>query len=97
MVDPHAVGRGVLAFVMVDANAWIGGPSTREALAAIVEVEETHIVAGRSSLLLKIRTSTTEALQDVLRRIFDIDGIIGTQTIVVLETALERAVNVGKR
>jgi len=38
---------------------------------------------------------TTEALQAVLRRLFDIDGVTGTQTIVVLETFLERSVDVG--
>ena len=39
---------------------------------------------------MKIRTATTEALQAVLRRIFEIPGVSGTQTIVVLETCFER-------
>jgi DNA-binding Lrp family transcriptional regulator len=92
-VDPDAVGRGVLAFVMLDGNAWMGGATTRESLAAIPEIEEAHIIAGAASLLVKIRTGTTKALQTVLRRIFDIDGVTGTHTIVVLETAFERPIN----
>ncbi|MCW2882199.1 MAG: transcriptional regulator, AsnC family [Sphaerisporangium sp.] len=92
-VDPDAVGRGVLAFVMLDGNAWMGGATTRESLAAIPEIEEAHIIAGSASLLVKIRTGTTKALQTVLRRIFDIDGVTGTHTIVVLETAFERPIN----
>ncbi|WP_405149305.1 Lrp/AsnC family transcriptional regulator [Sphaerisporangium sp. NBC_01403] len=92
-VDPDAVGRGVLAFVMLDGNAWMGGATTRESLAAISEIEEAHIVAGAASLLVKIRTGTTKGLQAVLRRIFDIDGVTGTHTIVVLETAFERPIN----
>jgi Lrp/AsnC family leucine-responsive transcriptional regulator len=94
-VDPHAVGRDVLAFAMIEAGTWMGDASTWEALAAIPEIEEAHIIAGPASLLVKIRTGTMEALQDVLRRIFGIDGVTGTHTIVVLETAFERPINLG--
>jgi DNA-binding Lrp family transcriptional regulator len=90
-VDPNAVGLPVLAFVMIEANAWMGEAATRDALAAIPELEEAHIVAGSASVLVKIRTATTELLQDVLRRIFAVDGVTGTQTIVVLETVFEAA------
>lgn len=93
-VDPAAVDRGVLAFVMLQANAWMGDPATGTALAAIPEVQEAHIIAGSASLLVKIRTSTPEHLQAVLRRLFDVDGVTGTQTIVVLETFFERPVSV---
>ncbi|GAA0413467.1 Lrp/AsnC family transcriptional regulator [Microbispora corallina] len=93
-VDPAAVGRGVLAFVMLQANVWMGDPPTRDALAAIPEIQEAHIIAGSASLLVKIRTSTPEQLQAVLRRVFDVDGVTGTQTIVVLETFFERPLNV---
>ncbi|MCM0676588.1 Lrp/AsnC family transcriptional regulator [Micromonospora phytophila] len=91
-VDPAAVDRGVSAFVMVDANTWMG--DTRDALAAIPGIQEAHIIAGAASLLVKIRTATTEDLQAVLRSIFDIGGVTGTQTIVVLETFFERPVSV---
>ncbi|MEH1127323.1 Lrp/AsnC family transcriptional regulator [Micromonospora sp. CPCC 206061] len=93
-VDPAAVGRGVLAFVMLDANAWMGDAPTRDALAAIPEIQEAHIIAGAASILVKIRTETTEDLQAALRRLFDIDGVTGTQTIVVLESFFERPVDV---
>ena len=90
-VDPAAVGRPVLAFVMIEANAWMGDVPTRDGLAALPEIEEAHIVAGSASLLVKIRTGTTEQLQDVLRRVFELDGVTSTQTIVVLETVFEGA------
>lgn len=92
-VDPEAVGLGVLAFVMLNGNAWMGGDATRESLAAIPEIVEAHIVTGSAAVLVKVRTSTTKALQDVLHRIYDIDGIAGTQTIVVLTTAFERPIS----
>lgn len=94
-VDPAAVGRGVSAFVMVNANVWMGDPPTRDALLAITGIQEAHIVAGAASLLLKIRTATTEELQATLREIFAVEGVTGTQTVVVLETCFERPVNVG--
>jgi len=42
---------------------------------------------------VKVRTATTEQLQDVLRRIYAIDGVSGTQATVVLETFFERPVS----
>ncbi|WP_141912126.1 Lrp/AsnC family transcriptional regulator [Micromonospora sp. A202] len=93
-VDPAAVDRGVSAFVMVNATSWMGDAPTRDVLAAIPEIQEAHIIAGAASLLVKIRTATTKDLQAALRRIFGIDGVTGTQAIVVLETFFERPVSV---
>lgn len=56
------------------------------------EILETHIIAGTASVLVKVRTATTEQLQDVLRRIYAIDGVSGTEATVVLETLFERPV-----
>jgi Lrp/AsnC family leucine-responsive transcriptional regulator len=92
-VDPAAVGRGVAAFVLVEANAWMGDHSVRDALEALPEVVEAHVIAGPASLLVKVRTATTEDLQASLRRLFAIDGVTGTQTIVVLESFFERPVD----
>ncbi|MFC4945485.1 Lrp/AsnC family transcriptional regulator [Pseudonocardia sp. GCM10023141] len=93
-VDPAAAGRGVLAFVMIEADAWIGGQETGAALRALPWVEEAHIVAGGPSVLAKIRTATTADLQGVLKAIYDIDGVTGTGTIVVLDTFFERPLDV---
>jgi len=92
-VDPAAVARNVLAFVLLEANAWMGDDATRGALAALPEVQEAHIIAGPASVLVKIRTSTTEELHGALRRLFQVDGVTGTQTIVALETLFERPVD----
>ena len=93
-VDPAAVGRGVLAYVLVNGDAWMGGESTRDALAAIAEIEEAHVIAGPATLMVKIRTATTAGVQTVLRRIFEVEGVTDTQTIVVLETSFERPVTI---
>ncbi|MEV7181705.1 Lrp/AsnC family transcriptional regulator [Kitasatospora sp. NPDC093679] len=87
-VDPKALGLGVLAFVMVESSAWMG--DSAEAFAAIPEIEEAHIIAGSASVLVKVRTATTEQLQDVLRRLYAVEGVNGTQATVSLETFFER-------
>ncbi|MFE7354407.1 Lrp/AsnC family transcriptional regulator [Streptomyces sp. NPDC057543] len=92
-VDPAAVGGGVLAFVMVDSSAWMGDSGKR--FAAIPELQEAHIIAGSASVLVKVRTGTTEQLQDVLRRLYEIEGVSGTQATVALETFFERPVSTG--
>ncbi|WP_086826984.1 Lrp/AsnC family transcriptional regulator [Allokutzneria sp. NRRL B-24872] len=90
-VDPVACGCPVSAFALVDGTAWMGEAAVGEALAEIPEIEQAHIVAGTASLLVKIRAASNEQLQQVLRRIYDIDGVTGTKTLVVLETFFERA------
>jgi Lrp/AsnC family transcriptional regulator, leucine-responsive regulatory protein len=87
-VDPAALGHGVLAYVLLDSNAWMG--DQQDALEAIPEVEEAHIVAGPASVLVKVRTGSTEALQATLRALHQVDGVTSTQTVVVLESFFER-------
>ncbi|RBQ16897.1 Lrp/AsnC family transcriptional regulator [Spongiactinospora rosea] len=88
-VDQAALGRGVTAYVLVDGESWMGDSGA--ALAAIPEVEEAHVIAGPASVLLKVRTGGTRDLQDVLRRVFQVEGVTGTRTIVVLDTLVDRA------
>ncbi|WP_327000572.1 Lrp/AsnC family transcriptional regulator [Dactylosporangium sp. NBC_01737] len=90
-VDPAAVGGGVLAFVMVDSASWMG--DSADDFAALPEILEAHVIAGSASVLVKVRTTTTAQLQDVLRRIYAIGGVSGTQATVVLETFFERPVS----
>src|SRR5687767_2951664 len=89
-VDPAALGSGVLAYVLLDTDAWMGDAATRQALADIAAVEEAHIIAGPASVLVKVRTETTEALQQTLRALHQVDGVTSTQTVVVLESCFER-------
>ncbi|MBC9729427.1 Lrp/AsnC family transcriptional regulator [Streptomyces sp. TRM68367] len=89
-VDRVAVGRGVLAFVMVESTQWVGDSGER--FAAIAEIQEAHVIAGSAAVLVKVRTATTEQLQDALRRLYAIEGVSGTHATVVLETFFERPV-----
>jgi DNA-binding Lrp family transcriptional regulator len=94
-VDPVEVGRGVLAFVLVRAAAWIGDEPVGKALADIAAVEEAHVIAGDASLLLKVRTATPGDLQAVLRQVYKLGGVTGTEAIVALDTFFDRPVAAG--
>ncbi len=89
-VDPAALGSGVLAYVLLDTDAWMGDAPSRQALQEIAAVEEAHIIAGPASVMVKVRTATTEDLQATLRALHQVDGVTSTQTVVVLESCFER-------
>jgi len=89
-VDPAALGHGVLAYVLLDTDAWMGDAPTAEAFREIPAVEEAHIIAGPASVLVKVRTGSTEQLQATLRALHQVDGVTSTQTVVVLESIFER-------
>ena len=89
-VDPAALGAGVLAYVLLDAENWMGDEATADALRAIPAAEEAHIIAGPASILVKVRTISTEQLQATLRALHQVDGVTSTQTVVVLESFFER-------
>lgn len=89
-VDPAAVGGAFLAYVMVGSGTWMG--DSAKDFAAIPEILEAHVIAGSASVLVKVRTATAEQLQGVLRRIYAIDGVSGTQATVVLEALFERPI-----
>ncbi|MDT0378891.1 Lrp/AsnC family transcriptional regulator [Streptomyces sp. DSM 42041] len=91
-VAPEAVDAGVLAYVMVESTSWMGDSAER--FADVPEIQEAHVITGSASVLVKVRTASTSQLQDVLRRLYEIEGVSGTQATVVLETFFERPVRV---
>src|SRR5688500_8409127 len=68
LIDPHVVGRGMLAFVAVRTSEH--GPDMPSAieLSRIPEVLEVHHVAGDDCYLLKVRTRDAEHLGQILRQ-----------------------------
>jgi Lrp/AsnC family transcriptional regulator, leucine-responsive regulatory protein len=89
VIDGAAVGRPLLAFVYVDTRSWA---VTRHLLklAEAPEVEEIHTVTGEAAMLLKVRTRDTQALEDLLAQIHQVEGSSGTRSCIALATYLER-------
>ncbi|WP_213803945.1 Lrp/AsnC family transcriptional regulator [Granulicella sp. dw_53] len=89
LLDGGKIGRPLLAFVHVDTKSWA---VTRQLiqLADLPDIEEIHTVTGDSAMLLKVRTRDTQSLEDLLGRIYQIEGFEGTRSYIALSTYLER-------
>ena len=89
-VDPRAIERSLLAYVLVRSDERTGEAVTGSALAREPEVLEVHHVAGQDSYLVKVRVKDPESLGRLLRERFGaIPGVRSTQSTIALETLKE--------
>jgi Lrp/AsnC family leucine-responsive transcriptional regulator len=89
-LDPRAIDRSLLAFVLVRSDEHPGQISTGESLALEPEVLEVHHVAGQDSYLVKVRVKDPESLGRLLRERFGaISTVRSTQSTIALETIKE--------
>jgi Lrp/AsnC family leucine-responsive transcriptional regulator len=94
LLDPHALGLGLVAFIFVrvDERDDVVGRSekTAEALAALPSVQEVHHLAGEDCFLVKVRARDTDDLYRILRDDFGrFKAIRATRTTIVLKTVKE--------
>jgi len=87
-VSPAAVGKPLTAIVLVRANpkAYAG---TLDAPRKIDDIYEIHDVTAQYYSIFKIRASGTEELGKIMDEVGSIDGIAGTETIIVLRIVKE--------
>jgi Lrp/AsnC family transcriptional regulator for asnA, asnC and gidA len=88
IVDPKTVGKTLTAIVLVRANPK-AFPGMLVALNKFDDIYEIYDVTGQYYSILKIRTSGTDELSKIIDSIGMIDGIAGTETIIVLRTVKE--------
>lgn len=88
IVNPESVGKHVTAFALVRAEPKTY-PKVLAELQGFDDVCEVYDVTGAYYSIVKVRTSTSEELAQVLDRIGVIDGIVGTETVIVLRTIKE--------
>lgn len=93
-LDGAAMGKPLVGFVHVDTVGW-GKTRALMALGELPEVEEIHSAAGDTCMILKVRVASPEALEGLLSRVYDLDGVRGTKTYIALSTYLERGVQAG--
>jgi len=86
-LDPRRLGHNVTAFVSVATRAASADIVAR--VAYFPEVEECYSIAGADSLMLKVRTGTTQELEALLERIRATVGVERTRTTVALDTYFE--------
>ena len=94
-LDGPAVGRPLLAFVHVDTGGW-GAKGAFLKMDAEQDVEEVHTITGDACILIKVRCADAQALEDLLARIYAIDGVRGTRSYIALSTYLERGPQAGQ-
>ena len=88
-LDGSAVGRPLLAFVHVDTGGW-GAKGAFLEMHREPDVEEVHTVTGDACILMKVRCRDAQALEDLLARIYAVEGVRGTRSYIALSTYLER-------
>jgi DNA-binding Lrp family transcriptional regulator len=92
VVDPAAMGWSTHAFVALYCEGRMSAGEVRRAVEGHAEVVAAYTVAGEASAMLHVRAEDTAHLEDALERIRDADGVVRTQTQVVLSTLFERPV-----
>lgn len=90
-LNTAALQQKLLAFVFMKAAEGLGCSTTGKELAKIPEVQEVHNIAGEDCYLIKIRTSDSASLMELMRNRFSkIPNILSTRTTIVLETVKEQ-------
>ena len=88
ILNHQSVGKQVTAFALVKAEP----KSYPKMLAQLMNLEdicEIHDVTGAYYSILKMRTTSSEQLAEILDKIGEIEGIAGTETVIVLRTIKE--------
>jgi Lrp/AsnC family leucine-responsive transcriptional regulator len=88
VVDAEALGLALTAFVSVTPLDPSTAGETPARLSGMPEIEECHSVAGEESYLLKVRSATPRALEELLARI-RAEASVSTRTTIVLSTSYE--------
>jgi len=89
-LDPRALERSLLAFILVRTDEKTGEEVAGGQLSALPEVLEVHHVAGQDSYLVKVRVKDPEALGRLLRERFgSIPVVRSTMSTIALETFKE--------
>jgi Lrp/AsnC family leucine-responsive transcriptional regulator len=90
VVDPAAVGLGVLGFSWVTQAPGTAATDLTGDFAAIPEVEECHHISGEADYLVKIRARDTRDFERILRLVQATRHVFTTQTDIVLSSGFER-------
>jgi Lrp/AsnC family transcriptional regulator, leucine-responsive regulatory protein len=88
-VDPEAIGLSLTAFVAVQLESNSSCRSLMPEFLKFPEIEEVYSVAGEIDVILKVHSTDTKTLEDLLYRIKAINGISRMTTRVVLSTELQ--------
>lgn len=88
LIDPGALGLGLVAFVRLRSAEGARPDDFIEPLSDLPEVQELHRVVGEDCFFLKVRVEDTDALATLLdEKISVLPAVASTQTTIALSTA----------
>lgn len=88
LIDPRALGFGLVAFVRLRSAEGSRPEDFIEPLSALSQVQELHRVVGEDCFFLKVRVEDTDALATLLDdEIAALPAVASTQTTIALSTA----------
>jgi len=90
ILDSSELGWPTVALVELYCEGRMSAAEVNAAVSGHPEVAAAYTVAGAASAMLLVRATDTRHLEQTLDRIRDVDGVLRTQTSVVLSTLLER-------
>ena len=90
VLDPEKDGLPICAYVNIAPQPRKSAQDLVERLLRLPEVEELHAVAGNYAYVAKVRVATPAALDEFLDRLFMLEGVERTETVMVLRTNAER-------
>ncbi len=91
IVDPSAIGKPLTAFILVRAQPKIY-QNVLNSLKQLEDIYEIFDVTGQYYSVLKVRTTGTDQLSKIIDEIEKIEGVAGTETIIVLRTVKEETI-----
>jgi Lrp/AsnC family leucine-responsive transcriptional regulator len=90
VLDARLLGQDVAAFIGVSIEHPKAIASFERAVERLDNVLECHHVTGTHTLLLKVKTRSTSTLEELISAIRSLEGVVRTETMVVLSTHTER-------
>ncbi|MBW6458865.1 MAG: Lrp/AsnC family transcriptional regulator [FCB group bacterium] len=88
-LDPGVLGLDLLAFVLISLYDLTKMKETGKALSRFDKIQEIHYIAGKGSMLTKVRASGTADLEKLLDNINLIDNVKMTESTIVLTSEKE--------
>jgi len=88
LISPELLGKGLTAFVLINANPK-RLQTVLNTLAGMDDVYEVYDVTGTYYAIAKIRTEDRERLAKIIDQIGLVEGIMSTETSIVLRSIKE--------
>lgn len=92
VVDPRILGNEITAFVFARRNGMMDAAGQKEfrSLVEREEIAEVHTVAGDDCYLIKVRTHSIDALNDIVSSLHHSPMSLSTRTTIVMKTHFEK-------